>query len=31
MKLLDTEFSINNLGEIIWQKNIIGKLEKEEI
>jgi ATP-dependent RNA helicase SUPV3L1/SUV3 len=24
----DTEFSINNLGEIIWQKNIIGKLVK---
>ena len=24
----DTEFSINNLGEIIWQKNIIGKLER---
>ena len=22
----DTEFSINNLGEIIWQKNIIGRL-----
>ena len=24
----DTEFSINNLGEIIWQKNIIGRLTK---
>ncbi|MFL2803068.1 MAG: helicase-related protein [Paracoccaceae bacterium] len=24
----DTEFSINNLGEIIWQKNIIGRLTR---